>query len=153
LFHGKRKFIFIPTSGIDALASPQIISVLLDEPNSILVLEDAEKAVVCRDNNNSNKDAVSTLLNVGDGILGSALNLSMIVTFNVHKNDVDEALLRKGRLLYEYKFDALSVGDSQKLIDSLGTKHVATEPMVLSDIYNLNDENNASVKDTPRIGF
>lgn len=153
VFGGKRTFIFIPTTFIDTLTSPSIIPVLLGHPNSVLVLEDAEKAIISRNENLGNESLVSSLLNIGDGILGSMLNLTIILTFNTARENVDNALLRKGRLNYEHAFDKLSVADAQIIIDKLGKKFVVTESMSLAEIYNIDDDNNHKEKERTRVGF
>jgi energy-coupling factor transporter ATP-binding protein EcfA2 len=149
----KKKFIFIPTTFIDSLVSPNIIPVLLENQNSVLILEDAEKAVVARDAGMGNESLASSLLNIGDGILGSMLNISMIVTFNTGKENIDKALLRKGRLMYEHNFDLLSESDSQKLLDTLGKGSKATGRMSLADIYNFEVETNHQEEKRQAIGF
>lgn len=153
IFGGKRSFIFIPTTFIDALTSPNIIPVLLEHPNSVLVLEDAEKAIISREENQGNESLVSSLLNIGDGILGSMLNLTIILTFNTGREHVDKALLRKGRLHYEYEFDKLNVRDSQELINELKFNYKAVEPMSLAEIYNINTETNHKEPVERKVGF
>lgn len=153
IFGGKRKFIFIPTTFIDALTSPNIIPVLLEHPNSILVLEDAEKAVRSREENHGNESLVSSLLNIGDGILGSMLNLSIILTFNTSRDNIDAALLRKGRLHYEHEFGKLSIEDAQKIADVTKKNYKVMEPMSLAEIYNIDVDNNHKVKETSKMGF
>ena len=152
-FGGKRTFIFIPTTFIDTLTSPNIIPVLLEHPNSVLVLEDAEKAVVSREENHGNESLVSSLLNIGDGILGNMLNLTIILTFNTARDNVDKALLRKGRLHYEHAFEKLPVVDAQTLIDKLGKAYKAVEPMSLAEIYNIDTDNNHKEQAKTRVGF
>jgi len=154
LFGGKRTFIFIPTTNLEMLVSPSLLPVLLEHKDSILVLEDAEKAVVSRESQQGNESLVSTLLNIGDGILGSMLNLSLIVTFNTKKDQIDNALLRKGRLLYEHEFKPLNITDAQRLIKHLGHKDItAQQPMSLADIYNLTEETGHKDADVKQIGF
>ena len=153
LFGGKRMFIFIPTMNLETLVSPQLLPILLDHKDSILVLEDAEKAVVSRENQLGNESLVSTLLNIGDGILGSMLNLSLVVTFNTKKDKIDSALLRKGRLLYEYEFKPLDIPDAKKLITKLGSEHKVTEPMTVADIYNISNETGHQEEEQRKIGF
>jgi hypothetical protein len=152
-FGGKRPFIFIPTTFIDTLTSPNIIPVLLEHKNSVLVLEDAEKAVVSREENQGNESLVSSLLNIGDGILGSMLNLTIVLTFNANRDNVDKALLRKGRLHYEHEFGRLTVEDSQILIDKLGKTYTTKEGMSLAEIYNLETDNNHKEKERAKLGF
>jgi hypothetical protein len=53
---------------------------------------------------------------------------------------VDDALLRKGRLIAKHEFKALSKEDAQILLDHLKIAYVATKDMTLADIYNCMDE-------------
>jgi hypothetical protein len=70
------------------------------------------------------------------------------------KAKIDSALLRKGRLIAEHKFDALPIDDAQALIDSLGFQHKADKPMTLTEIYNLSEvEYKSEEKGRPTIGF
>lgn len=147
-----KKFIFVPTNQIDALTSPNILPVLLDNKNSVLVLEDAERAVISRESGGDGS-VVSTLLNFGDGILGSMLKISLIVTFNTSKEKIDAALKRKGRLLFEHQFDKLSLEDTKTLAAHLKKPPIIDEPMTLADIYNLEDENYATKEEVRRMGF
>ena len=77
---------------------------MMKYPDSVLIIEDAEKVVRNR-NGNGNETAVSNLLNLSDGILGDCLKTQIVATFNTERQLIDKALLRKGRLIAEYKFD------------------------------------------------
>jgi SpoVK/Ycf46/Vps4 family AAA+-type ATPase len=146
-------FIFIPTNQLDILTSPSILTVLLEHPKSILILEDAEKALISRDEN-ENASLVSTILNIADGILGSMLQTLLIVTFNTEKRNIDPAIYRKGRLLIEWEFEKLSVENSLKLAKHLGKdENLIKEEMSLADIYNLDEKTFHKEKTNKRIGF
>lgn len=150
-----RKFIFIPSSEIQSLTNPQIVSVLAQEKDSILVLEDAEKAIVSRDIDSSCASLVSSILNFSDGILGSLFNISIILTFNSKKEKIDNALTRKGRLLIEHEFNLLTKEEAiivAKSLDKDYTK-IKEEKISLADIYNLNENNFHEIKETKKIGF
>lgn len=134
-----RTFVYIPTSLVNSLSQPSFSDMLIRNKNIVLVVEDAEKAVISRENKTGNEDLVSAILNLSDGILGSLLKISIIITFNTSKESIDDALIRKGRLIMDYEFKKLSIEESQKLSDSLGYKKKISEPMVLSDIYNIED--------------
>lgn len=151
----ERSFVFIPANMVDSLTSPQIMPILLNKPNCVLILEDAEKAIISRENN-GNDSLVANILNLSDGILGSLVNLLIIITFNTAKEKIDPALLRKGRLLAEVRFDKLNISDAQKLIDHLGHKeYTVKEPMSLAEVYNLNDDNfhQENKEEERKIGF
>jgi energy-coupling factor transporter ATP-binding protein EcfA2 len=135
----ERRFILVPNTMVASLFSPKMVQNIYTFKNSILVLEDAEICVFKRDG--SNNELVSGLLNITDGLLKDLLNISIFVTFNASNiDDLDKALLRKGRLKAMYKFDYLSIADSQFLLDKLGKSKKATEPMTLADIYNVDEE-------------
>jgi hypothetical protein len=152
-FGGKRMFIFIPTTHLESLLSPSLIPILLEHKDSVLVLEDAEKAVVSRENEHGNESLVSSLLNIGDGILGSILNISIILTFNTKKEKIDSALLRKGRLLYEYHFKPLNVSDANTLLKNLKKDVQVTEPTTLADLYNMHETTGHIEEEKRPIGF
>jgi len=61
--------------------------------------------------------------------------------------------LRKGRLIAEWKFDALSVDDSNNLFKSIGKDPIATKPMTLSEIYNSDDQEFVVQQERSQIGF
>jgi len=147
-----KEVIFVPNNMVDTLATPEFIPFMMKYPNSVLIIEDAEKVVRNR-NGNGNETAVSNLLNLSDGILGDCLKTQILATFNTERQLIDSALLRKGRLIAEYKFENLSVDKSNKLLKSLKINYKTTNPMPLSDIYNYEDtlglENNIKTK----IGF
>jgi len=148
----EKEIIFLPNNMVDVLATPEFIPFMMKYPNSILIIEDAEKVVRNR-NGNGNETAVSNLLNLSDGILGDCLKTQIVATFNTDRNLIDKALLRKGRLIAEYMFDDLCIDKTNKLFKSLGIKYKPNKSMTLSDIYNYEDnlgiENNKKIK----IGF
>ena len=106
-------------------------------PNSILIIEDAENIVLDRKENLNPNQAVSNLLNLSDGLLGDAMHLQIITTFNCQMKAIDPALLREGRLVVEHKFDKLSVDDARRLCNELQIAGAETidQPMTLAEIY------------------
>jgi hypothetical protein len=69
------------------------------------------------------------------------------------KAKIDSALLRKGRLIAEHKFDALPIDDANNLIKYLGKNYVADKPMTLTEIYNLEETEYKSEDKYSPIGF
>ena len=147
-----KEVIFLPNNMVDMLATPEFVPFMMKYPNSVLIIEDAEKVVKNR-NGNGNETAVSNLLNLSDGILGDCLKTQIIATFNTERQLIDEALLRKGRLVAEYKFENLSIDKTNKLLKSLGIDYKTKEPMPLSDIYNYEDNLGIENKKRTKIGF
>lgn len=148
-----KEIIFIPPFMADSIASPDFITFLLEHTNSILVIEDAEKVVLDRDGDGSSRQGVSNLLNITDGLLSDCLSIQIIATFNTSRDRIDKALLRKGRLIAEWKFDALSVEATNKLLSSIGRKDVSEKPLTLTEIYNMDEEVNVVQEERRAIGF
>lgn len=132
----QKKFIFIPTTMISSLTDPSFIELLVENPNSILVLEDCENYISQRSATHSNTDVVSSILNIADGILSDIIECQMICTFNTDISKIDKALLRKGRLIAEYKFKELSVEKSNDYLKSIGKEISVTQPTSLAELTN-----------------
>jgi ATP-dependent 26S proteasome regulatory subunit len=96
---------------------------------------------------------ISNLLNLGDGLLGDALQLKLICTFNCDLSKIDTAIMRKGRLAYRYEFDKLDVDKTNSLFIKHGIEYYSNEKMTLTDIFNLNHDNNTQKKVDKVIGF
>lgn len=135
----EKNILFIPPSMAEMLSEPSIIPFLMDHKNSILIIEDAERVISDREGNGS-PAGVSNILNLTDGILGDCLNIQVIATFNMKREKIDQALLRKGRLIAEHKFEKLNTTDTNKLLNFLNKDYKVEEGMVLADIYNIDVE-------------
>lgn len=146
-----KQVLFVPPYLVDFITSPEMTPFLIENSNSILFIEDAERVITDRSENGAN--GVSNILNLTDGILGDILNIQIVATFNMDRKKIDSALLRKGRLIAEHKFDKLSAEDSNKLIKHLGFDHEATDEMALTEIYNLKEVEYKSKDKTRKIGF
>jgi len=133
-----KKKLFIPVDLGKKIASPEF-----------LIIEDAES--ILKKRSNSEGSAVANLLNLSDGLISDCYNIQVICTFNTNLGDIDDALLRKGRLIAQYEFKELEVDKTNSLIKKLGHSFKAIEPMTLADIYHLKDKN----YNTPhkKIGF
>ena len=148
-----KNILFIPPSMAEMLSEPSIIPFLMDQRNTILIIEDAERVISDREGNGS-PAGVSNILNLTDGILGDCLNIQIIATFNMKRERIDQALLRKGRLIAEHKFEKLNVEETNKLLTSLNKDHISDVGMVLADIYNIDIEiYQSSNKKASKLGF
>jgi SpoVK/Ycf46/Vps4 family AAA+-type ATPase len=124
---------------INCLASPDFTDLVLNSlKGSILVIEDAEKALMKRESEDGfhNSELVSTILNLTDGLYSDLAHISIIATYNCDRNLIDPALLRKGRLRSEYHFKKLSVDRCQKLMDALENDMDVEDEMTLAEIFN-----------------
>ena len=147
-----RKIVFVPTSIVKELSSPRFIGYLIDSPGIIFVVEDAE-SVLCIPNS-ANRDLVSALLNLTDGFLSDSLDCQFICTFNTDLRDVDDALLRPGRLLISHEFKDLDVDEANNYLISIKSDRVVTKPSSLAQLINIDDIPKASMSlQTTSIGF
>lgn len=126
--------LFLPPSMTEHLTSPNLLQLLLDVPNSILIIEDAETVLMKRGPDNS--DSVANLLNLTDGFPADFLNLNIICTFNTKLNDIDPALMREGRLKGMQEFGNISQEKGKQLAEDLGLDTKVTEPMTVAEICN-----------------
>jgi len=130
-----KKIVFVPSAFASVLTDPSFLTFATSHlVNSILVLEDAEEALLTR--NSSNGGAVTNILNISDGILGKILKTKVIATVNKQES-LDDALFRKGRLKVEYTFNPLEVDRANQLLESLGKTERVTTPTTLANLYNI----------------
>lgn len=148
-----KKFIFVPTTMIASLTDPNFIGLLIDNPNSVLVMEDCENYIAERNSVNSNTDVVSSILNIADGILSDVVDCQLIATFNSDISKIDTALLREGRLIAEYKFKELSVEKCNAYLKSIGKETEVKEPMSLARLMNLDKPTFKEKEEQKKIGF
>jgi hypothetical protein len=147
----KKNVIFLPPNMAKGISNPDLMSVLIENPNSIFVIEDAENVIMKRDN--SGTSSVSALLNLSDGLLADCLNVQIICSFNTDISKVDDALMRKGRLIAKYEFTELQTDKAQKLSDKLGFKTTIHSPISLTEIYNQNEKDFKSKQSYKAVGF
>ena len=144
----KKRVLFLSNSLAGNLVDPEFIDLLISNPNSVVIVEDAENIMMDRRTNANS--TVSSLLNISDGLLADFLNVQLVCTFNSPLAMVDPALMRKGRLIARYEFGKLSIAKAQRLSDHFGFDKIITRPITLAEISNPNDmeENKTEV-----IGF
>jgi energy-coupling factor transporter ATP-binding protein EcfA2 len=150
-----RDMIYVPVAFIDSLVDPSFLPALLKKRHSILVIEDAEKALLAREPGDSSS-LVSAILNITDGIMGNVFSISVIATYNSPRAGIDKALLRKGRLKGEHKFDKLPIEQVQRIIDENKINFTAKEPMSLAEIFNTQEPDTLTTKELveeKRMGF
>ncbi|CAN5628729.1 hypothetical protein BH10BAC3_BH10BAC3_29220 [soil metagenome] len=133
----KKKVMFVSPAVAENLMNPDFMDLLIDNPNSVLVIEDAENIIL--DRRYSSHSSVSNLLNISDGLLSDCLNVQIICTFNSDIAMVDSALMRKGRLIAKYEFGKLGVAKAQQLSNHLGFQTLVNKPMTLAEITNQHD--------------
>ncbi len=146
----RKTVIYLPNQLIPCITDPGFIPLMAEYSGSVLVIEDADEAIKSRKTGGA---TVDKLLNLADGILSDFLGMQIICTFNNDLSSIDDALLRKGRLIIKHQFDKLEIDAAQKLSDKLGFKTTIEDPMTLAEIYNQEDTL-SNIKETKqRIGF
>ncbi len=130
----KKRVLFLSPSVAGNLMNPDFIELLIDNPNTVLIIEDAENIIMDRRHNSSS--SVSNLLNISDGLLADFLNVQLICTFNSELTLVDNALLRKGRLIARYEFGKLSTTKAQALSNHFGFDKVISAHMTIAELAN-----------------
>lgn len=146
----KKRVLFLSPNIAGSLVDPEFIDLLIDNPNSVVIIEDAENIIMDRRSNSNS--SVSNLLNISDGLLADFLNVQLICTFNNSLTLVDLALMRKGRLIAKYEFGKLNVRKAQRLSDRLGFRNLITKPMTIAEITNP-DEKEYTTERAETIGF
>jgi len=129
--------------------SPEFIEFFKENTESsehppIIVIEDAERIILSREDGMNSSSAVSTVLNMTDGLLRDALNVQIIATFNTSVDNVDEALLRSGRLLGRKMFKKISISRAKLLLDKLNITSEEKEEL---------DKHFATLKDSDQISI
>jgi len=148
-----KKVIFVPPFLTESITSPEFIPFLARYTDSVLVIEDAERVVSDRVSGSGSSIGVSNILNMTDGIMGDVMNIQIICSFNMHRNKIDPALLRKGRLIAKHKFDTLDVKSTNNLLKHLGHEQTSTKSMTLADIYNIDEKEFITDNGNQKVGF
>jgi len=154
-----KRIIFIPSSFINELSSPETINFLIDDiieekRDTVLLMEDAEELLESRKTNDTRVSGISNLLNATDGILNDLLGLIVIGTFNVELSQIDDALLRTGRLLGRKKFElhdydtAVKIAKEFKLEEKFKENETDKDKKFsMSDILNYKDKKETLIHD------
>ncbi|MFN4763687.1 AAA family ATPase [Gillisia sp. Q332] len=147
----KKEIVFLPGQMAQNLDNIAMTKYLIDNPNSVLVIEDAEELIVSRDSQrNSN---LAMILNITDGILGESLGIQIIATFNTDVQNIDPALKRKGRLKSAYEFRALVPDKANRLLIEQNMNYSTDKEMTLAEIYNISEEEQYKSPERKVVGF
>lgn len=130
----KKRVLFLSPTVAENLMSPDFVELLINNPDTVVIIEDAENIIM--DRKFSNSSSVSNLLNISDGLLADFLNVQLICTFNNSLTMVDSALMRKGRLIAKYEFGKLSIEKARRLSDHIGLAQQIDKPMTIAEIAN-----------------
>lgn len=135
-------FVIVPQQALAALLAPDGIAALTDfraengdEP-IILILEDADDALAPR--REGDTSVISSLLNLGDGIVGSAVDVRVVATTNRDHQEFDEAILRPGRLSTHVTVGDLDADTANAVYKRLtGNDGTIRKPCSLATVYQM----------------
>lgn len=133
------RFYFVQTASLEILSSAKFIQFWAEQHQRhsdrqfVVVLEDSEAALMTR--SADNRELVSAILNLTDGLLADFLRLHILCTINCTASDIDPALLRPGRLLCHRVFDRLNYADALRLAESLGRKLPVAGDYSLAEVF------------------
>ena len=148
------RFYFIPTASMGILTKPDFISFWARQRREhsnyrfVVILEDSDAALMTR--GSDNREQVSALLSLSDGMLADFLRLQIICTINCSAADIDPALLRPGRLLCHRVFSRLAYAEAVRLAERLGRKLPVAPDYSLAEVFAGQE---AGEVPRPRIGF
>jgi hypothetical protein len=149
-------FYYVPVSAFDLLTSPSFVSFWIDQncdtggKHRIAIMEDAEELLLPRDEGSRAK--VSNLLNIGDAFLGEPLKRHVIATTNSTMRQLDQALLRPGRLMGTREFRRLTRPEAQRLAEAKGLALPHQNDFSLTELY-CGAVGNPARHPHPQIGF
>ena len=138
-------FIFVDTSVCESISDGLFLEFLQENKDAVMVFEDCEKLLQNR--KKGLNESIGTILNLTDGIIAESMRIKFICTFNCNLDDVDDALLRKGRLSLKYEFKELSLEKTRAIYPE------ADKPMTLADAHNAHKKNDFSESKRRKIGF
>lgn len=145
----QHEFLVLDNSVFGYITDASFIKLLMSNKNSVIILEDCEEMLADRVAGNSR---IAALLNLSDGILGDSFRFKFICTFNTSVSQIDQALLRKGRMKMKYEFKKLCAEKTYALGQEIGKNIPKDESLTLADIFNYGiDNGNKNVK--KQIGF
>ncbi len=148
------RFYFIPPSNMRILSESDFIGFWAGERQVhadrrlAVILEDADAAIMTR--GKDNQEQVSALLNLSDGMLGDFLSLQIICTINCSASEIDQALVRPGRLLSHRVFERLDPSQAARLAASIGKALPRARDYSLAEVFAGHGTGGVT---RPRIGF
>ncbi len=148
------RFYFIPPATMGVLSNPDFIGFWAEQRRRyadmqfVVILEDSDAALMTR--GADNREQVSAILNLSDGMLADFLRLQIICTINCKAADIDQALLRPGRLLCHRVFHRLDYSQASLLAEKMGHTLLKASDYSLAEIFAGHPAKEAI---RPRIGF
>ncbi len=140
-------FVIVSSEYMRCLTDPSVLPAFLDASNRYkkdsltLILEDADQCLSVR--GGDNMGIISSMLNLGDGVIGSILNVRIIATTNAKTSEFDPAIMRPGRLGKYCDVGQLNHEQASKVFArlrpnvDLATVAGHTNTLTLAEVYHL----------------
>lgn len=114
-------FVYVQSRFIPLLGDPGLMHTIVQSRAAngkvVFVVEDADSILASRHADNA--EAISSLLNAGDGIFSDAMDIRFILTTNLKAGEIDPAITRKGRLSGNCFVDKLPAEQATKVLARL----------------------------------
>lgn len=139
-------FVLVPSHLVSSLADPSLISALLNVKREtldnavpiVLIIEDADKCLVPRAADNMG--SIASILNLSDGIMGALLDIRIVATTNAELKEIDEAILRPGRLSERINVSYIDAKQSCEIYKRLTGKEISPKEFsenTLAEAYRM----------------
>lgn len=102
---------------------------------NMIFCEDAEQFIAPRSHDSG--QALSRLLNLGDGMLGQGLQLVMLFTTNMQSDELDPAITRPGRCFLNEKVGEFSASEAEKWLRERGCDLPVPGTLSLARMYEM----------------
>lgn len=159
-----KRVIYIPPSLVEYMMEPSMLNFIINditenEEDTILLIEDAEPLLESRKHGQGRTTGITNLLNSTDGILNDILGLIVIATFNTDIHNIDEALLRPGRLLARKEFKNIPAKNLEKAAELFAvdsSKIEKNKDYSIAELTSLSTDKqiiNHEIEEERKIGF
>jgi len=131
--------VIVPPNLVAELTGPSGLGTILDfrqdhgDRPLVFILEDADEVLAPR--NGYNMSGVSSLLSMGDGLVGSTMDIRVVATTNATQTELDEAVKRPGRLNVMCHVGPLPAEKASSVYKRLTGKDEQLPELTLADIY------------------
>jgi len=149
-------FYYLPQTSYSLLSSPNMVSFWAKQAEDnkrkkkVVIIEDAESILMKRAGDN--REEVGNLLNISDGFLGNFMKMHILCTINTQMDDLDPALLRRGRLIGYREFARLTPEHARAIAEAKGLTLAEQTDYSLAEIYSSQHIWEGSTQEK-RVGF
>lgn len=133
----KVKFIFLPSDFLMSFNVASFTKLLIRESDGsslVLIIEDGDDCLLPR--KSDNMSAINKLLNISDGPPAKMLDIRTIITTNAPHQEIEEAIVRPGRLCKKIDVGLLSSKQATEIVKKHTGEDVEfKEDKTLAEVY------------------